>query len=110
MKVLKTCKYDLVIYVANKHTASNQTHLRIDYRSPIGLDAPWFVEDVPTLFISLANPYHMHDVPMIKTFINGYCNAETVMDAVIEKMTGSSEFKGKSPVNALFNLAGNPID
>jgi len=39
-------------------------------RPPIGYDAPWFVHELPTMFISIANPYHMQDVPMIETFIN----------------------------------------
>ena len=45
------------------------------------------------------NPYHLLDAPMVKTYINGYCNSEYVMDAVVEKMMGRSEFKGKSPID-----------
>ena len=36
---------------------------------------------------------------MVKTYINGYCNSEYVMDAVVEKMMGRSEFKGTSPID-----------
>ena len=39
------------------------------------------------------------DAPMVKTYINGYCNSEYVMDAVVEKMMGRSEFKGASPID-----------
>ena len=49
--------------------------------------------------ISFANPYHLLDVPMMKTFINAYTNNEFTMPAVIEKMMGRSPFKGKSPVD-----------
>ena len=62
-------------------------------------NAPWFMQDVPTIFVSLANPYHLVDVPMIKTFINGYSNSEYVIDSVMEKLMGRSNFTGKSPVD-----------
>lgn len=60
---------------------------------------PWFVHEVPTMFISVGNPYHLMDVPMIKTFINGYCNSEYVIKAIVEKVIGKSEFKGVSPID-----------
>ncbi len=93
--------YDLVLYVANIETASNKTVSRLSWHTKFGLgnNMPWMVHELPTAFVSLGNPYHLLDVPMIRTFINGYCNSEYVMDAVIEKMMGRSEFKGKSPVD-----------
>lgn len=99
-------KYDLVIYVANIETASNQTTVRVDWIHLMAANAPWFVKDIPTMFISLANPYHLLDVPMIKTFINAYSSSEYVIDAVIEKITGKSEFKGVSPVDPFCNVWG----
>ena len=99
-------KYDLVIYLANVETASNQTTVRLDWVHLMAADAPWFVKDIPTMFISLANPYHLVDVPMIKTFINGYSSSEYIVDAVIEKITGKSEFKGISPVDPFCNVWG----
>ena len=94
-------KYDLVLYIGNVENASNQTTARIQWKTFFGLgnNLPWFVYEVPTLFISLANPYHLLDVPMVKTFINAYSNNEYVMDAVVEKIMGRSAFKGKSPVD-----------
>ncbi|MFV0465243.1 MAG: glycoside hydrolase family 3 protein [Lachnospiraceae bacterium] len=95
-------KYDLVFYVSNFETASNNTVVRIQWRGLLGFgnDFPWFVEEVPTLFISMANPYHLLDVPMVKTFINAYTYNEYVVSAVVEKIMGRSAFKGKSPVDA----------
>ncbi len=95
-------KYDLVLYVSNYEVASNNTVVRLEWRGLLGFgnDFPWFVEEIPTLFLSLANPYHLLDTPMIKTFINAYTNNEYVLDSVIEKLMGRSEFKGKSPVDA----------
>jgi beta-N-acetylhexosaminidase len=92
-------KYDLVIYVANLETASNQTTVRINWQQPLNANAPWFVNDIPTLFISVANPYHLQDVPMVKTYINAYSSNEFVVEAIVDKILGKSGFKGKSPVD-----------
>lgn len=64
-----------------------------------GNNIPWFVEIVPTMFISLQNPYHLVDVPMIKTYINAYSNHNEVIEAVVDKITGKSKFKGNSPID-----------
>ena len=95
-------KYDLVIYVANFETASNNTVIRLNWKGFMGLgnDSPWFTKEIPTMFISLANPYHLLDMPMIKTFINAYTNSPDVLDAVVDKIMGRSEFTGVSPVDA----------
>ncbi len=94
-------KYDLVIYFANIQTNSNTTVIRLNWKGfgGMGNDTPWFTQELPVLFISLANPYHLLDVPMIKTYINAYSSNDFVLDSVIEKITGRSEFKGKSPVD-----------
>ncbi len=83
-------------------TASNATTIRISWRGlgGIGNDTPWCPHEIPTMFISMANPYHMQDVPMIPTFINAYTHSEITVDAVVEKIMGRSEFKGVSPVDA----------
>lgn len=94
-------KYDLVIYLGNVENASNKTTSRLNWHTVFGLgnNLPWFVEEVPTMFISLQNPYHLLDVPMIKTYINAYSNHDMMIDTVVEKITGKSPFTGKSPVN-----------
>lgn len=95
-------KYDLVIYIGNIETASNKTVARLNWHTIFGLgnNMPWFVKEVPTMFISVGNPYHLFDAAMIKTYINCYCNSDYVIEAVVEKITGKSEFKGVSPVDA----------
>lgn len=91
--------FDLIIYFASLKTQSNQTIVRINWAQPMGSDVPKFVKEVPTLFISVDNPYHLQDVPMVKTFINGYNSSEYVVKAVVEKILGKSEFKGINPVD-----------
>ncbi len=95
-----TSKYDLIMYIGNVETVSNKTTARMNWHTMFGLgnNMPWMVHEMPVMFISLGNPYHLLDVPMIKTFINGYCKSGFVMEAVMEKILGRSEFKGKAPV------------
>ena len=94
-------KYDLVIYLGNVENASNKTTARLNWHTIFGAgnNIPWFVEVVPTMFISLQIPYHLLDVPMIKTYINAYSNHDYVIESVVEKILGRSEFKGVSPVD-----------
>ena len=66
----------------------------------MGANVPVFTHTVPTIFISLENPYHLIDVPRIKTFINTYCSTDAVLDALIRKLTSKEEFIGVSPVDA----------
>ena len=96
--------YDLIIYVADLQTKSNQTTVRIEWKAPMGGDAPSFIQDVPTLFISFANPYHLQDVPRVKTFINAYKWKEANIRAVIDKLLGRSDFRGVSPVDAFCGM------
>lgn len=94
-------KYDLVLYLANVETASNKTVSRLNWHTMFGLgnNMPWMAEELPVVFVSLGNPYHLLDAPMVKTYINGYCNSEYVIEAVIEKLMGRSDFKGSSPID-----------
>jgi len=94
-----TDKYDLAIYCANIVTMSNQTVVRINWAPPMGADMPWFLQELPTLFISTASPYHLQDVPQVKTFINTYSSSEYVYEALVEKLLGRSPFKGVNPVD-----------
>lgn len=94
-------KYDLVIYIGNIENASNKTVSRIQWHTLFGAgnNLPWFAAEIPTMYISVGNPYHLFDVPMIKTYINGYCHSPYVIEAIIEKIMGRSEFKGKNPID-----------
>jgi len=92
-------KYDAAIYVLSEGTSSNQTSVRLTWNLPLANDAPWFVNDIPTIAISFANPYHLRDMPEIKTFINAYTTSRYNVEAVVEKILGRSEFTGKNPVD-----------
>jgi len=99
-----TDKYDLIVYLCNMATKSNQTTVRIEWAQPMGANVPIYMTKVPTIFISVENPYHLLDVPRVKTFINTYNSTDVVLDALLDKLTGRSEFKGKSPVDAFCGM------
>ena len=100
-------KFDLAIYVACIDTASNQSVRRIDWVHLMAADAPWFVSEIPTMFISVANPYHLVDAPMVKTFINAYTPTKEVCEQVVEKIMGRSSFKGESPIDPFCGIWGS---
>ncbi|HOU15014.1 MAG TPA: glycoside hydrolase family 3 N-terminal domain-containing protein [Anaerolineae bacterium] len=93
-----TEKYDLIIYLAKLATKSNQTVVRIEWAQPMGANVPVYITSVPTLFISVENPYHLLDVPRVPTYINTYSSSETTLRALVNKLVGRSPFKGVSPV------------
>lgn len=92
-----TSRYDLVIYLVNIKILSNRTSIRMEYNAFNGVDAPWFVNEVGTMLISLSSPFHDRDAPMIKTIINGYNDTRVTMDKIVEKIMGRSPFKGRDP-------------
>ncbi|MFH1513450.1 MAG: glycoside hydrolase family 3 N-terminal domain-containing protein [Bacillota bacterium] len=89
--------YDAIVYMANMATKSNQTVVRIEWAQPMGANCPHFVETLPTVFISVENPYHLLDVPRIKTYINGYSSTDETLCAILEKLVGRDAFTGKAP-------------
>lgn len=99
-----TSNYDLVLCYANV-SATMRTTQRLEWAiSKGGWDNPWYVNEIPTIFVSFNCPFHLADVPQIKNFINCYDAHETTVDAVIDKITGKSEFKGVSPVDVFCGL------
>jgi beta-N-acetylhexosaminidase len=97
-------KYDLIVYVAKLSTKSNQTSVRIEWAQPMGANVPICMNPVPTLFISPENPCHFVDVPRVRTFIKACGSTETILDCLVDKLTGRSAFAGTSPVDALCGI------
>lgn len=94
----------LTLYFANYEQASNQTTVRIGWCPKHALDIPRFVGEEPCVFVSLANPYHLQDVPRIKTYINAYTATRDTIELAIDKLMGRSKFHGVSPVDAFCGL------
>lgn len=87
-------RYDLVFVVYNMKGYAQTNNVRISYSVGHSFEIPWFVQEVPTIAVSLSYTNHLYDVPMMKTFINAYADTKEYIHAVVEKVTGTSEFKG----------------
>ncbi|MEM9424393.1 MAG: glycoside hydrolase family 3 N-terminal domain-containing protein [Spirochaetota bacterium] len=60
--------------------------------------------EIPTLMISVNNPFHLYDAPRVKTYINAYSSLPIVQQALVEKLLGRSPFKGRSPFDPYCGL------
>lgn len=94
----------LTLMLCNMPTASNQTTVRIKWCSKHALDAPRFVSEERIIFVSFANPYHLQDVPRVKTYINAYTATRATITAVVDRITGDAPFEGVSPVDPFCGL------
>lgn len=93
-----TDNYDLIINIANVNPNTDQ---RIQWPLSKGTpDIPFYVNEVPTIFVSVKCPFHLADVPQVKTYINTYDDNEITLKSLVKKMVGQSEFTGVSPVDA----------
>ncbi len=94
-----TAKYDAVIQMAD--IPANSVVQRIDFALTKGsIDMPWYVYELPVIFISVNCPFHLFDVPQVQTYINCYDGNAYTMRALCKKLTGEEEFTGISPVDA----------
>lgn len=100
-----TDHYDLIIQVANVNNMGG-TVQRISWQMSKGTpDIPWYVHEVPTIFVSVSCPFHLADVPQVKTYINCYDRSDHTIDALVEKLVGRSEFTGTDPVDSFCGMA-----
>jgi beta-N-acetylhexosaminidase len=100
--------YDLIINIANVNHGG--TVQRIVWPASKGTpDIPFYIHELPTIFISVQYPYHLADVPQVKTYINTYDSKKQTLELLVEKLMGRSEFNGESPVDAYCGLIDTRI-
>ncbi len=87
---------DLVLFVINMKGYAKENNTRLVYSASHSCEIPWYVNEVPTVAVSLNYTNHLFDVPMMKTFINAFGSTKEYLEALVEKLTGKSEFKGRS--------------
>ena len=49
-----------------------ENNYRIKWKTAMSNEVPWYVHEVPTVFVSLNFTTHLTDVPMVKAYINAY--------------------------------------
>ena len=88
-----SAKYDLCLVVLNVAGFAQFNTMRVKWSLPI--TQPWYVSQLPTIFLSLNFTNHLIDVPMAKTYINAYVNSDEAISAAVDKMMGKSQFHGR---------------
>ncbi|WP_256235018.1 glycoside hydrolase family 3 protein [Bacillus sp. EB600] len=71
-----------------------ENNYRIKWKTAMSNEVPWYVQEVPTVFVSLNFTTHLTDVPMVKCYINAYNDDEITITKTIDKIMGESEFNG----------------
>jgi beta-N-acetylhexosaminidase len=87
-------RYDAAFVFANVKGFAQEAAIRIKWSSPMAAEIPWYVTEVPTVFVSLNQPNHLIDVPMVKTAIHAHAGTPEAIRATIEKIQGKSDFQG----------------
>ncbi|MDO5375054.1 MAG: glycoside hydrolase family 3 N-terminal domain-containing protein [Staphylococcus rostri] len=94
----KTLEYreqvDAALVFANIIGYAAENNYRIRWSTAMSNEIPWYVYEVPTVFVSLNFTTHLHDATMVKAYINAYHSNPTNLEAVIDKIMGESPFKG----------------
>ncbi|MDQ0924934.1 beta-N-acetylhexosaminidase [Pseudarthrobacter sp. W1I19] len=87
-------RYDAAFVFANVKGFAQEAAIRIKWSSPMAAEIPWYVTEVPTVFVSLNQPNHLIDVPMVKTAIHAHAGSREAIRATIDKIQGKSAFQG----------------
>lgn len=86
--------YDAAFVFANVKGFAQEAAIRIKWSTPMAAEIPWYVTEVPTVFVSLNQPNHLIDVPMVKTAIHAHAGTREAIRATIDKIQGKSQFQG----------------
>jgi len=87
-------RYDAAFVFANVKGFAQEASIRIKWSSPMAAEIPWYATEVPTVFVSLNQPNHLIDVPMVKTAIHAHAATREAIRATIQKIQGESGFQG----------------
>lgn len=87
-------KYDAVFVFINMKGYAQENNVRLEWSIGHSVEIPWYVKELPTVFVSLNYTNHLLDVPMAKTFINAYGSTREAIRQTLLKAAGRSAFKG----------------
>ena len=86
--------YDAALVFVNIKGYAQENTTRLRWAAGHSNEIPWYVQEVPTVAISLNYTTHLLDLPMMKTYINAYAPTRTVIKSVIQKLMGHEPFEG----------------
>ncbi len=87
-------RYDAAFVFANVKGFAQEASIRFKWSSPMAAEIPWYATEVPTVFVSLNQPNHLIDVPMVRTVIHAHAATREAIRATIHKIQGKSGFQG----------------
>ncbi len=105
--VVSADDFDAVVYVVAHEARQGKVSLRLRWDElhggfPMLMHRYWHV--LPTVFVSLGNPYHLYEVPRCPTYVNAYSPVLPVQRALVDALTGRIPFRGSSPVDPFTGL------
>nr|NLI49309.1 glycoside hydrolase family 3 protein [Propionibacterium sp.] len=93
-----TLKYreevDAALILAEVIGYGAQNNYRIQWKTAMSNECPWYVWEVPTFMVSHNFTTHLHDATMVKCYVNAYHPNDQNVIATLDKLEGKSEFKG----------------
>lgn len=85
---------DAALVVSEVKGYGAQNNYRIQWKTAMSNECPWYVHEVPTFMVSLNYTTHLHDATMVKCLVNAYHSNPEAIRQVVDKLEGKSEFKG----------------
>ncbi|MBQ7060067.1 MAG: glycoside hydrolase family 3 protein [Firmicutes bacterium] len=89
---------DVICYFANVQTSGGDSAARISWPGVRGT-LPTLIMDIPTIMVSIDNPYLATDAPGFKTMVNAYTSEDNNVKMLVGKLCGETTFKGVSPID-----------
>jgi beta-N-acetylhexosaminidase len=73
-----------------------QNNYRIQWKTAMSNECPWYVWEVPTFMVSHNFTTHLHDATMVKCLVNAYSSDPVVIETTIDMLEGRKPFKGRA--------------
>lgn len=86
---------DAALVVAEVIGYGAQNNYRIQWKTAMSNECPWYVHEVPTFMVSFNFTTHLHDATMVKCYVNAHAANEETIRQTIDKLEGRSAFKGQ---------------
>ncbi len=91
-----TLKYrdevDAALVLAEVIGYGAQNNYRIQWKTAMSNEVPWYVWEVPTFMVSHNFTTHLHDATMVKCYVNAYHPNEANVRATLNKLEVRREF------------------
>lgn len=87
--------YDAILIFADISGFAQTNSVRLMWPDPMSNCYPWYIHDIPTVFVSLNYTNHLIDVSRVPAYINAYNNQPDTIDETIRRIAGKSEFVGR---------------